>query len=482
MAFGVETSGFVKKALADILQDIQEFQLDNISSQLNLLATSVLGQLNGVFADKLREMWDVSESVYRSFYPDSATGDALDGIAAITGVTRLQPTSSTVTFDQLFLGPGTTVPVGAVVSIGATGERFATTAAVTNSLGYTATFSATAESENTGLIAGFAGTLDTIQTPISGWGDKAELTAGAAETYSLDGLSLTLKADRGSTQTINFAAGNPWTAAGAGLTINGATTGVNGYDDGNGVLRIQSTTSGTGSSMEITGGSANAVLLFDTDEVKGFNSTDATEGTNLETDAALRIRRDNLIRGQGSATVEAIRARLLQVTDVTTVFVIENTTDATVDTLPPHSFESIVLGGVNQTIADAIWANKPAGIETHGSVSETVEDSMSINHTIKFSRPSSIRIHMAYTLNKTSAYPATGDALVKAAAVTLMDTLIVGDDVIALSFKSVALDIAGVADVTAFTLWKDGDSPGTINLPIATRELATLDTGDIAVT
>jgi uncharacterized phage protein gp47/JayE len=479
---GVESSGFVKKTLAAILEEIQNFQLDNISSSLNLLATSVLGQINGVFSDKLSELWDVAQSVYRSFYPGSASGDALDGVCAITGVTRLQPTESTVTLDHIFLDAGTTVPLGSVVSVGPTGERFETLAAVTNSLGYTATFSVAAEAQNTGPISGFAGTIDTIQSAVSGWSDKAAISAGAAETYSLDGLALDLQVDQGSTQTINFSGGNPWSAASAATAINGATTGVNAYDDGNGTLRVGSTTSGIGSAIQITGGTANTPLGFATTLVKGFNSADAVPGTNLETDEELRVRRESLLRAQGTGTVEAIKSNLLEVDGVTSVSVFENVTDVTDSNgLPPHSFEAIVLGGTNLDIANALWANKPAGIETYGSVSQGITDSMGFSHTMNFSRPVDKRIYMSYTLDKTSDYPLDGDDQVKAAAVAAGALLGVGDDVIALQFKSLALDITGVTDVTAFTIDTVTPPVGTSNITIGNRELATIDSADITV-
>jgi uncharacterized phage protein gp47/JayE len=479
---GVESSGFVKKTLNAILTDIQNFQLDNISSQLNLLATSVLGQINGVFSDKLSELWDLGQAVYRSFYPDSASGDALDGVCAITGVIRLQPTESTVPLDQLFLDNGTTVPAGSVVSVGPTGERFETLTSVTNSLGYKSTFSVDAQAQNTGPISGFTGTIDTIQSAVSGWSAKCAISAGNPENYILDGLSLTLKVDQGSEQTVNFSGGDPWTAANAATFINGATTGATAYDDGNGTLRIESDTAGFGSAIQITGGTANTPLAFPITLVKGFNSTDADPGTNLETDEELRLRREQLLRAGGSATVEAIKANLLQVTDVENVSVIENTLDVTsVEGLPPHSFEAIVLGGTDQDVADDIWTNKPAGIETYGSSTTAVTDSMGISHNINYTRPTNVPIEMVYTLTKTSDYPADGDDQVKAAALALGGALTSGEDVIYLQFKSAALDIAGVDDVPIFTINKKTDPPGSSNIVISLRELATFDSADITV-
>jgi len=488
MTYGVESSGFVKKTLTVIQTEINAALRDGISPTLNLLATSIFGQIVGVFGDKLRELWDVAEAVYRAFHPDYATGDALDNIAAITGTIRLPATPSTVTLDQMFLDAGVTVPAGSVVSVGSEGARFVTTAALVNSLGYNATLSVEAESEDNGEIVGLAKTLDTIQTPVSGWSAAAQLTCGTAENYALDGKSLTLKVDRGSVQTVTFAAGDPWTAAAAAAEIASQTSGLTASAQ-NSRVRLKSDTEGTGSAIEVTGGTANTPLAFSTTEVKGFNTADAVEGTNLETDPELRVRREALLRASGSSTVEAIRAKLLEIAGVLQVTVLENTSDVTDgDGLPPHSFEAVVYraswtAAQEQEVADTIWENKPAGIATYGSETDTVEDSQGISHTIYWSKPTAVNIYIAATLTKdTDLYPTDGDDQVKAALVAKGDSLLVGEDVIALVFKAIPLGIAGVVDVTAFTIDTVTPPVGTANISIGVRQIAAFDTSRITVT
>ena len=166
--FGVTPDRFVKKNISDLLGAIEADERADISPSLNLLATSVLGQLNGIYADKLRELWDVAEAIYRAQYPDSASGEALDGVAAITGAIRLPATKSRVAL-ALTLEPGVTLPVGRVVSIGSTGPRFVTIEAVGNGSNVTADVAVEAEAENFGPIPALPGTIDTIQTPASGW-------------------------------------------------------------------------------------------------------------------------------------------------------------------------------------------------------------------------------------------------------------------------------------------------------------------------
>jgi uncharacterized phage protein gp47/JayE len=483
MTYGVQPTGFVKKPLSVIREEIQDELRDTISTELDLLDTSLLGQIEGIFSDKLREMWDVCEAVYRAMYPDSASNEALDQVASITGVVRLEQTKSTVTL-RLWVDDGTTVTTGSIVSVGATGSRFVTLADVANSTGATATFTVEAESEEYGPIVGYAESIDTIQTPIAGWSAAAAVSGTNTETFSLDGLDLDLIVDKnGTTQNIAFSLGNPWSAAAAATTINGATTGINAYDDGNGKLRIASSTEGPGSAIEIlSSGTANSVLGLTAEEIAGMNALDADPGRNIETDPDFRARRDSALRSTGSATVEAILAALILTDDVEQAFVIENVTNVPVDGVPAKAFESIVLGGTDSDIADTIWREKPAGILAHGSTIVTVTDSQGFDHDIGFTRPSEVRIYLRYDVTiDSNLYPADGDDQIKAAAVAYANTLQIGQDAIALEFQAVALNIAGVIDVPLFRIDTTTPPTGTSNITITTRQLASVDTGDVTV-
>jgi hypothetical protein len=108
---------------------------------------------------------------------------------------------------------------------------------------------------------------------------------------------------------------------------------------------------------------------------------------------------------------------------------------------------------------------------------------MGINHTIKFSRSTDVPIYIELTASVDFAvYPTDGDAQIKAALVTKMAAQEVGEDVIALQFKCIPLDVAGVEDVTAFLIDKVDPPLGSTNVTITTRQLASLSTANIDVT
>lgn len=85
---GLTSTGITIKTVDEILTDMESEQLANIDADLNVEADSVLGQLNGVYAAALAEIWELLEEIYQSAYPDTASGQSLSYIAALTGAIR----------------------------------------------------------------------------------------------------------------------------------------------------------------------------------------------------------------------------------------------------------------------------------------------------------------------------------------------------------------------------------------------------------
>ncbi|NIQ91013.1 MAG: hypothetical protein GWM98_04685 [Nitrospinaceae bacterium] len=486
--YGVTDEGFVKKTLEVLKEEIKADELEAFGSDLNLLDSSRWGQVNGIFGNKLRELWDLGEAIYRAFYPDSASGESLDQVSSITGAFRLGARRSHVHLDQLYIDNGVTLDIGDQVGVGTTGPAYQLIESVTNTSGYPATVSAEAESVEYGEFPGYAGTINTIRTPKAGWSAAVAVTCSNSEPYDVDGLELVLKVDGGTQQGYAFELGYPtYTAAEVASLIEAAISGITAEDVG-GKVRIYSETEGEGSSLEfLASGDAAPVLGFTTGIVyEGFNSEDATIGSEVEEDPDFRIRREQLLRLIGAATVEAIRSRVRELDGVEQAYVFENFTsiDYTgTGGLPPHSFEVVVLGGDEDEIAETIWAVKPAGIEPYGDEFRTVTDSQGFDHDIYFSRPDDIPIYMDLTVETNGgSFPADGVDQIKAALAAYGGELTVGEDVIALQFKCVPLSVAGVVDVTVFKIDKITPPVGTGNITIGFRELATFDTSDISVT
>jgi uncharacterized phage protein gp47/JayE len=240
--------------------------------------------------------------------------------------------------------------------------------------------------------------------------------------------------------------------------------------------------------------SANAsTLTVIATPVAGWNSvtnpTDATLGTDEESDTDLRLRREQELRASGASTLDAIRADLLKLTGMVDVSVFENTSNVTDgDGRPAKSFEAIIFDGVvpavsNQTIADQIWASKPAGILAFGTTPIVVTDSVGITHTISFSRATLVTVWFDIDVLVDGAdFPIDGDDLIKEKLAQLGDaSLEVGEDVIRSQFYAAIFEVPGVVDVTSFETSINGSSWSAANVTIGARDVADLDTSRITI-
>ena len=270
-------------------------------------------------------------------------------------------------------------------------------------------------------------------------------------------------------------------------------------------------------------------------------------GRFTETDVELRLRRINSLRLSGAATVEAIRARLLQeVPGVTSVTIFENVTmlqtpetivfsndfvtgnsiqvtfngniigsvpfsvdqlttitavknlilaqtgvatgtvggvgnrqiDFTFDEFgeykvsfsitggasqttyaisggrPPKSFETVVEGGSDDSVALKIWQTKPAGIQTFGNVNNyngvPIIDSQGNTQQIFFSRATPVYLWADVTLvlNPQETFPVDGQELVAQAIVAYGNSLGIGEDVFLQRVQAAIFLIPGIASST----------------------------------
>ncbi|HKL76974.1 MAG TPA: baseplate J/gp47 family protein [Gammaproteobacteria bacterium] len=225
------------------------------------------------------------------------------------------------------------------------------------------------------------------------------------------------------------------------------------------------------------------------------NPDDGDTGRDEESDSELRQRRQESLQITGAGTVEAIRARMLQqVDDVSAVTIIENRTDTTdAEGRPPHSFETVVSGGIDDDVADLLWEVKPAGIETHGDISVIVTDSQGEPQTIEFSRPVDVYIWADITVDVADSdeFPDGAETTIKEEIVASAEARFgVGDDVIYQAlFGPIYNNVPGIGDVT-ITVASSSDAgtqpdPGdyaSANIALASNEISRWLEDRIAVT
>ena len=233
---------------------------------------------------------------------------------------------------------------------------------------------------------------------------------------------------------------------------------------------------------------ASGTLTVIATPVSGWNSVtnaaDAVEGTEEESIEDLRARRQASLSLAGSGTVDAIRADVLQVTGVLQVLVNENTTDVTVGTLTPHSFQVVVWDGAtpaaaNNDIAQAIHDTRPAGIPAIGVLSGNATTSDAQVVAVKFDRATQVPIYVSVDV-----VSALGVAIVdvQAAIINAQSQIDIGDDVIIAKISAAVTLLAGVDDLDFVRIGIAPAPVGVVNVSISATQIATFSTANIVVT
>jgi len=247
--------------------------------------------------------------------------------------------------------------------------------------------------------------------------------------------------------------------------------------------------------LGITGNKASGTITSITSPLIGLisvtNATATTGGNDIETDAEFRQRYDNSIAKGGASTAEAIQAELLAVVNVKDAVVTENDTMATVDSIPPKAIRSMLYGGTDSDIANAIFDTKAAGIQAYGTTVVPVTDVNGIVHSIGFSRVAEVAVYVNVSLTKdVELFPLTGEVTIKTAIIAYIGGLDedsteyfglgLGDDVIYTKIIGLCHSVAGVLDVTV-TLSIDNITFTAANVVITSGQVAITDYNKVVI-
>jgi uncharacterized phage protein gp47/JayE len=359
MTSGLTAQGFSAPTADEEVLDLNSKFLANIDAGLDLAPDQPIGQIIGIFAQKLAEAYQLGATVFNAINPNAAEGVLLDNVAAISGTHRQQSTFSLVEL-VLTLNASTTVPAGSIVSVAGQPGNTWVLAQTTTSVG-AGTYNAGARSTLPGPFQANANTITVINTPIVGW------------------------------------------------------TGVN-------------------------------------------NPLASVLGFSADTDMQLRQKREAELAGQGSGDIDAIRAAILKVPEVLQAFVFENTSLTTDSTgLPGKAFRVVVWDGAtplasNQAIGQAIWNQKPSGIQSFGAISVTVNDSAGNPHVVYFDRAQQLRVWVTMTTTPATTDSATVAAIKEAVRYFGQLNFNLGSSIIARAFSASPLEpIAATASEPAYT-------------------------------
>lgn len=487
MSFGLTPDGFKAKRLADIKEEVEADLKESLGESINLLPSSVLGQIVGIQSEQLEEVWELAEGVYNSRYPYTAEGKYLDNVVSITGITRQPGVKSKV--DLTFLGTvGTIIPAGSVFSVeGKPTDRFVLGSDVTIADGQnevqTIDFDAVPDAgefklkynlEETIAIA-FGATSQGIEDALNGLSSLSsvvvagDFSSGFVISFEgADGLK-----DHATLEIIDN------TLEASSVAVVGTITVTQEGFPNRVIATIESEVIGEISAP------ANSLTVIE-NPISGLdsvnNALDAILGSEIESDAELKARREESLQRAGAGTLGAIVSIIADLETVIAVVGFENITMIpTSEGMPAKSFEIIVEGGDEDVIGKNIWDNKPAGIETYGNESVQITDSQGFLKDVNFSRPTEILIYVDVKLTKDITYPVNGDDQVKEALLAYGNELGIGDDVIVYPKLMGALnDIQGITDVALAV----GVAPGPTqdnNIIVAADEISRWDSSRITI-
>lgn len=500
--FGLLPSGFNRKRLPDIREALVEAWRAAFGDNADTDSDTPDGHIIDIISTELALAWEATEDAHVSAFLQTSEGVSLDLWSEAVGLTRLAASFSTIPTVYPFGTATTVVLAGSVVSTEDQGDRFALDAA--------ATIGASTDAYVVEVVAVTVG--ENYRITIDGNDHDYVAIGGDGVDDVRDGLRAAVNA--GPTVAVANDAGNRPAAAGGGaiLVITGAAglvttatadtpANVDLFD----AEALAGATAETSGAISAVAGSLNVIETPITGWTGIANIVDADEGRAVESDLEYRTRIRLLLRAVGSATPDAITSRLLEITiangftsDVEAAAVFENTSDV-VDGAgrPPHSFEAVVLGGLDAEVGQQIWDHKPAGIATFGSTTEGVVDVNGAAHTVDFSRPTELFAHLLITITKGEDFPTLSTEAelatqVEANVAAYGDAnLSLGDDLYRVALNPTILAALGGSPTAASDIViTTGTTPGPLDptpplvasdIAVTPLEIARLDTGRIAV-
>lgn len=303
----------------------------------------------------------------------------------------------------------------------------------------------------------------------------AGITRQAASRSSVD---VTVTTDRALTLPVGYAVeddlGQTWITLSAASLVTGANT-VTLVAERFGAVAADAGTITTPATIVIG-------------VVSVTNPAAATPGTDEETDAALRIRRNRSLESPATSTAGGLFAALGNLPGVTDLVVYENSTDAT-DALgiPAHSLWCVVEGGEVADIVETLAKNKTGGTGLKGTVTGIYTETLTkpdgtpyyIQHDMAFDRPTEVPLFVTLTVEG-SAGTAIDTAAIAAAIAAR--TFSIAEDITAGQLYNPAYSVADNYTVTLLEISDDDVTYTDGLLTPAADEVYTIPVANITIT
>lgn len=469
----ITDAGLEKNSLEENLEYTYAIIRGEKGNGVDLSPTGPWGQCAAILAKMESDIDDQQEEIYISRDPDNATGVAQDKLSAETGTFRKEATK-TVVQDVLLLGTEGTVIVGGQSEVTQAPEfeppvdlTFILIDDVTISKSFARRVVFFLESPVLDLV--YAVTINSVIYSYTALvsDDKADVIAALKLLIDAGTDGDVIASNDGNDQLVLFGDDQDFTIDNT-ITLTMEELWSAGDFDASVV-----------GANDVPAGSLTEIVTPITGWAQVTNPSSGVTGEERETDAELIIRRKNeLVKGK--STDSAIENAVNQVDNVTDAAVVSNRTAGVVDGIPAKSFETIVTGGIDDNIAQAIFDNMPSGIEPFGTESGTAVDENGVSFTIEFSRTTTTYIHVRYTRTQhpEETYPSNGNAIVKQNLLDwVADNISQGVDVVRQKLETPFFEVPGSsAVVTEFAETAAPEDTPSYNtdalISVAARDIA----------
>ncbi len=456
-------TGIKIQSLAEIKADLVQDYQDEFGKAFTVADGSLTSKEIGIYAERESLLQEAIQFLYSSNYRSTSQGVNLDYNLEITGHARQGATNSTVT-EYVRGTPGQSITAEALkVTVTDTGVIFFNPASAT--IGSLSSESVTSITQTAGVAT------VTISSGHSFPTASYVFITGAEQT----GYNLLAQITNVTATTFDYTVDSGTTTPATGTIIAYEATAIPMQSQDTGAIIALA-----GTLVNISGSVPGVVAAE--------NASDATLGAVAETDAVVRARAAATVNIAGGGFREAIIAKLLGVTDVTTVTVFGNVSNVVdPEGRPPGSVECFVAGGTDVAVATGVFNAVSDGVRTYGNNTETITDSQGQTIDISFSRLVKVRIYCDVTLTTNTdadqgpVYPVTGDDQVKAALAAI--TFNPGYDVWSAALKSaITSTVPGITDITLLEFDIVTPPVNTSTITVASSSYANIDSSDVTVT
>jgi uncharacterized phage protein gp47/JayE len=231
---------------------------------------------------------------------------------------------------------------------------------------------------------------------------------------------------------------------------------------------------------------ANQIIFIASVPTAGWTSVTnlaaAVAGLPVETDSQFRARQSLSVALPSLTMLQGTTAAIAALSGVSRYNVLENPTGA-VDSngTPAHSITAVVEGGADAAIAQAIYGKRGIGCHTNGTTTVTVTDAFTLaTMPIRFSRPTYVPVYVSLNVHDvtlTGALTTAVQAAIKAALVTYLNSLQIGELVVLSELYGAALTARSNPDlpifsIRALTLGTSASPTGTADIAMAYNQVA----------